>query len=51
MTKAVICPNCKGKKYVYDHVLGVFTMGMGYLLGPTDKCQTCVGKGFVVINS
>jgi DnaJ-class molecular chaperone len=46
---SVICPNCKGKKYVYDHVLGVFTFGMGYLMGRNDKCETCKGKGYILL--
>lgn len=45
----IICPNCKGRKYVYDHVQGVFTLGAGYLLGRTEKCLTCKGKGFITI--
>lgn len=43
----IICPNCKGKKYVYDHMLGIFTLGMGYLMGRDDVCPTCDGKGFI----
>lgn len=50
----VICPKCKGKGRVFDHVLGIFTMGWGYLsqmIDDDDKevCPRCDGSGFIEI--
>lgn len=45
----MLCPTCKGKKYVYDHFLCVGTLGLGYLMGKDKTCPNCDGKGFIKI--
>lgn len=50
----IVCPECKGKGRVYDHALGVFTFGFGYLLQTLDPigkdiCSLCNGKKFITL--
>lgn len=50
----IVCPKCKGKGVVFDHVFGVFTFGLGYLfqvLDDSDKddCPRCNGSGFIKV--
>lgn len=45
----IICPNCKGRKYVYDHMACCCTLGLGYLMGRDEICPTCDGKGFIKV--
>lgn len=49
-----VCPKCKGKGVVFDHVFGVFTLGWGYLLqalddSDKDSCPKCGGSGFIEV--
>ena len=49
-----VCPKCKGKGVVFDHELGIFTGGLGYLLQMFDEdekmeCPRCDGTGFVEV--
>lgn len=45
----IICPICNGKGKVYDHVEGIFTLGLSYLFGNKEKCPRCHGKGYIEI--
>ena len=52
MCRRIICPECKGKGRVYDHALGIFTFGWGYLLQTLDPvgkdiCPLCNGEKFI----
>lgn len=49
----VTCPRCKGKGVVYDHLLSVFTAGIGLALQALDRnmrdeCPVCDGDGYVI---
>lgn len=49
-----ICPQCNGKGCITDHMLGIFTAGLGYLfqiIGDEYKnqCPTCKGTGKIEI--
>ena len=49
-----VCPKCKGKGVIFDHVFGIFTLGFGYLsqaLNDDEKetCPRCKGSGFIEI--
>lgn len=49
-----ICPQCKGKGRVIDHMAGIFTAGLGYLFqamddGLKNQCPTCNGTGKIEI--
>lgn len=44
----IICPNCKGKGKVFDHVAGIMTFGWNYLFGK-ETCQRCHGTGFLEV--
>lgn len=49
-----ICPECEGKGRVYDHALGIFTFGWGYLLQTLDPigkdiCPLCNGEKFITL--
>lgn len=48
----IVCPECNGKGRVYDHALGIFTFGLGYLLQTLDPvgkdiCSLCNGEKFI----
>lgn len=48
----IVCPNCKGLGKTFDHVFGIFTLGLGYLIQKSDpsemdKCEICNGKGVI----
>ena len=56
----ILCPKCKGKKYVNDPAAFVFTLGifpfLDWVTGGSDKdkitkdkCPTCEGKGSVIV--
>lgn len=49
-----VCPECNGKGRVFDHTLGIFTFGFGYLLQALDPigkevCHLCDGRGYITI--
>ena len=47
------CFKCGGKGYIFDHMLGIFTLGMGYLAQTSkdscyqDECNACAGSGLI----
>ena len=52
----VECKACDGKGRKYDHMFGVFTLGMGYLAQAGDnflkeKCYQCKGTGFIEVKT
>lgn len=49
-----LCPVCKGKGRTYNHALGIFSLGIVYLLQASDEelkdiCTRCEGKGYIKI--
>lgn len=54
------CWKCGGKGWLFDHALGIFTFGIGYLISALDGidgaregrlgnelCPVCEGKGYL----
>lgn len=48
MNDAFICPECNGRGKVFDHLAGVFTLGLNYLFG-RETCHRCGGRGYIKI--
>lgn len=42
----IICPNCKGKGKIFDHVLGIAIFGLNYLYGK-ETCPRYHGTDFI----
>ena len=54
--KIVKCPVCKGKGVLFDHVIGVLTLGLGYLMQLSDtflreECGRCGGTGYIKVKT
>lgn len=50
------CWKCHGRGWLYDHFLGILTLGLGYLIQaiddggsahPDEVCPICHGKGWL----
>lgn len=56
MRKIIECKECVGRVWQYDHVFGIFTLGLGYFFQSNgdrlkaDKCKKCKGNGYLIIN-
>lgn len=51
----VTCPKCKGKGKFFDHEIGMFTLGIGYVWQLIDdglkiNCPMCKGNGYIDID-
>lgn len=53
--RKVKCDECGGKGWKVDHMIGIGTLGLGYLvqavggkLTSDDDCPKCNGKGYVI---
>jgi len=50
----VKCPICKGKGVVFDHAMGILTLGFAYIMqlgdaSNRDICTRCGGTGYVKV--
>jgi DnaJ-class molecular chaperone len=56
MEKVIKCPKCDGKGKNVDHLYGMFTAGLGYVLPflidgelESDPCKKCDAQGYIIV--